>query len=155
MRFIIAMAAAFALFGCATKYQEMGFTGGVAAQQVTADTWRIVARGTAYNGGTRVEDFYLMKAAETTKAAGGTHFVIGGSQDASSQGTIVTPGSAQTTFMRSSAYTTFSPRSVHTYIKPGQDAYIRVLTVPAGKPPPAGAISADEIIQFIGPRLRS
>ncbi len=25
---------------CATKYQEMGFSGGVTAQQVTADTYR-------------------------------------------------------------------------------------------------------------------
>ena len=48
MRTFSAVLAAFLLCGCATKYQEMGFTGGVAADQVTADTWRIRARGNAY-----------------------------------------------------------------------------------------------------------
>jgi hypothetical protein len=31
------------LAGCGTKYQEMGFTGGVAAERMTADTVRIKA----------------------------------------------------------------------------------------------------------------
>jgi hypothetical protein len=116
---------------------------------------RIKARGNAYTGGTRVQDFVLMKAAETTKAAGGTFFVIGSSQDASSQGAITTPGTAQTTFVGNAAYTTFSPGSVHTYVKPGQDAYVRVLRIPPGAQAPPGALNADEIIRFIGPRLQS
>lgn len=155
MRFIAVIILTSCLAGCATKYQEIGFTGGVAAQQVTADTWRIVARGNAYTGGARVQDFVLLKAAETTKAAGGTHFVIGASQDASRQGAIVTSGTSQTTFIGRSAYTTFTPGDVHTYVKPGQDAYVRVLHILPGSQPPPGALSADEIIQFIGPRLKS
>lgn len=67
---LVVLAISLSLIGCATKYQDMGFSGGVAAEQVTADTWRIVARGNAYTGGTRIQDFVLMKAAETTKAAG-------------------------------------------------------------------------------------
>jgi hypothetical protein len=142
------------LGGCATKYQEMGFTGGVAAEQITSDTWRILARGNAYTGGTRVQDFVLMKAAETTRANGGTHFIIGSSQDASREGAITTPGTAQTTFAGNTAFTTFSPGSVHTYVKPGQDAYVRVLKIPPGTQPPPGALDANEIIRFIGPRLQ-
>jgi len=49
------------------------------------------------------------------------------------------------------AMTTYMPPQ--SYIKPGQDTYIRVITVAVGRAPPAGAFSADEIIQFIGPRV--
>jgi hypothetical protein len=154
MRLVVLVVAGMTLLGCATKYQEMGFTGGVSAQQITADTWRIIARGNAYTGGTQIQDYVLLKAAETTKSVGGTHFIIGSSQDASSQGAIVTPGTAHTTYGGGVAFTTFNPGSVHSYVKPGQDAYVRVMNVPAGSRPPAGALSANEIIQFIGARVQ-
>ena len=154
MRTVLALALALSLGACATKYHEMGFTGGVAAEQITTDTWRIMARGNGWTGGTRVQDFVLMKAAETTRANGGSHFIIGSSQDASSQGVIETPGTATTTFAGRTAFTTFSPGSVHTYVKPGQDAYVRVLKIPPGAQPPPGALDANEIIRFIGPRLQ-
>lgn len=64
------------LASCATKYQEMGFTGGVSAQPVMTDVYRIQARGNAYTGSAAVQDFVLLKAAETTLAAGGSHFLI-------------------------------------------------------------------------------
>ena len=39
--------AALALTACTTPYQDMGLRGGVEAQQITADTYRIpAARGT-------------------------------------------------------------------------------------------------------------
>ena len=60
-------------------------------------------------------------------------------------------GTAQTHFVGNSAYTTYSPPVVSNVFKPGEDAYIRVLNVPAGQPPPPGAISAAEIVQFVGP----
>src|SRR5262245_46186575 len=88
-----------ALSGCATKYQEMGFTGGVAAQQITADTWRIQSRGNAYTGAATVQDFVLLKAAETATAAGATHFQIINAADASRSSTIVTPGATTTTLV--------------------------------------------------------
>jgi hypothetical protein len=71
-----------ALAGCATKYQEMGFTGDVAAQQITADTWRILSRRNAYTASTTVQDYVLLKAAETTQAAGGAYFQIVSAGDA-------------------------------------------------------------------------
>jgi hypothetical protein len=148
------MAVSLSLMGCATRYQEMGFAGGVTAQQLTADTWRIVARGNGYTGSTRVQDFVLLKAAETTRAAGGKYFVISASQDASRRDTVVTPPSAETTFVGNSAYTTFKPESVNTEIHPGQDTYIQVLRLPPGAQPPPGTLNADEIVQYIGPRLK-
>ena len=127
------------LAGCGTKYQEMGFSGGVAAQQITADTFRIVARGNAYTGSTTVQDYVLLKAAETTKAAGATYFILVSASDAARVSYDVT------------APTKFGPGSVDAVIKPGQDVYIRIL-----KPGQQvqGAFSADEIIQFTGPRVQ-
>ncbi|MEY9987474.1 hypothetical protein ABH995_006811 [Bradyrhizobium yuanmingense] len=142
------------LSGCATKYQEMGFTGGVAAQQITADTWRIQSRGNAYTGAATVQDYVLLKAAETTQSAGGTHFQIVSAADASRASTIVTPGSSTTTLVGNQAFTTSSPGSVDTVIKPGQDVFVRVLKLPLTTPPTAGLYSAAEIIQFVGSRVQ-
>src|SRR5262249_57668333 len=93
---IVAVVLLLALAGCATPYQNMGFMGGVEAQQMTADPYRIVARGNGYTGSTTIQDYTLLKAAETTRQAGGTHFSIISASDASRAGTIVTPGQAQT-----------------------------------------------------------
>jgi hypothetical protein len=142
------------LAGCSTPYQEMGFAGGVAAQQMTANTVRIVARGNGYTASTTIQDYTVLKAAETTKQAGATHFMIISSANASSAGYVTTPGQAQTSVIGNTAYTTYSPGMVHQYIKPGQDTYIRVLTVAPGQAPPPGAFSADEIIQFVGSRVQ-
>src|SRR6185503_20266800 len=64
------------LTACSTRYQHMGFAGGVSAERMTADTFRIVARGNGYTDATTIQDYALLKAAETTVAAGGTHFVV-------------------------------------------------------------------------------
>jgi hypothetical protein len=141
------------LSGCATKYQEMGFSGGVSAEQMTADTWRIQSRGNAYTNNATVHDFVFLKAAETTQAAGGTHFQIITATNASQASTIVTPGSSTTTLVGNTAITSTSPGSVDTVIKPGQDVYIRVLKLQSGQQIP-GAISAAEIIQFTGARIK-
>jgi hypothetical protein len=147
---------ALALTGaCATKYQDMGFTGGVAAEQLTVNTWRILARGNGYTSSTQIQDFVLLKAAETTKSAGGTHFIAGYSQDMTRRVEFSTAPGAVTTFNGNMAFTTFTPGTTQTFIKPGQAVYIQVVSITPGTAVPAGAISADEIIAFIGPRLRS
>ena len=92
MRILVALVGLALLCGCATKYQDMGFTGGVAAEQITADTWRIRARGNAYTNSSTVQDYVLLKAAETTQAAGGTYFQIVSAADASHASTFVNPG---------------------------------------------------------------
>jgi hypothetical protein len=142
------------LSGCATPYQNMGFMGGVEAQQMTSDTFRIVARGNGYTGNTAIQDYTVLKAAETTKQAGGTHFLIISASDASRAGHIVTPGQMQTSVVGNTAYTTYNPGTVHQYIKPGQDTYIRVFTIGPGQHAPQGALSADEIIRYVGSRVQ-
>src|SRR5262245_47441519 len=153
MRYIL-FAILIELSGCATPYQDMGFLGGVEAQQMTADTYRIVARGNGYTGGNTIQDYTILKAAETAKKAGATHFAIISASDASSSGAIVSPGQAQTSFVGNTAFTTYSPATVHQYIKPGQDTYIRVFTIPPGQKAGSSMLSADEIIQFVGSRVK-
>ena len=111
------------------------------------------ARGNGYTDATTVQDYVLLKAAETTQAAGGSHFQIISAADASRAEIIVTPGTSTTNVVGHQAFTTTSPGSVDTVVKPGQDVYIRIL-----KTPPTvstqGVYSAAEIIQFIGARVK-
>lgn len=146
--------AAAALAACSTPYQDMGFTGGVRAEQMTATTYRISARGNTWTSKTSVRDYVMLKAAETTVASGNTHFVIVGAEDASRTSTYVTGGIAETSYHSGGATTIYSPPRIETDFKPGQDVYIRVLTIPDGRQPPAGMVAADEIIQFIGARVK-
>ncbi len=44
MRKIALLLSALSLAGCATTYGEMGFGGGVAAERISADTFRIKSR---------------------------------------------------------------------------------------------------------------
>src|SRR5258708_17430666 len=88
--------AAFGLGGCATKYQDMSFAGGVAAEPVMTDTYRILARGNGYTAAARVEDFVLLKAAETTIAAGGSHFVVVNQSNQTSVAVGEKPGTGPT-----------------------------------------------------------
>ncbi|MFZ1104971.1 MAG: hypothetical protein WAN86_19320 [Hyphomicrobiaceae bacterium] len=154
MRLALAMVAVTLTGGCATPYQSMGFTGGVEAQQMTANSFRIVARGNGYTPATTVQDYAILKAAETTKQAGGTHFAIISASDASSAGHVVVPGQAHTSVVGRTAYTTYTPATAYRFVRPGQDVYIRVLTVQPGRQPPPGAFSADEIIRYVGGRVK-
>ena len=142
------------LAGCSTPYQDKGFTGGVSAEQITTDTFRISGRGNSFTSSTRIQDYVMLKAAETTVQQGGTHFLIIEKTDASRTSQYVTGGNAYTTYSGNTATTNYNPPVVQSYFKPGEDAYIRVIKVNAGENPPAGANSAAEIIQFVGSRVK-
>lgn len=140
--------------GCATPYQEMGFSGGVTAAQMTDTTFRISGRGNGYTGATVINDYVMLKAAETTVQHGYTHFMVVSAADASSSATIVTGGTSRTTFVGNSAMTTYSPPVAQNIYKPGEDAFIRVIKIEPGQAPPQGAIAADEIIRHVGSRVK-
>ncbi len=142
------------LSGCATPYQEMGFAGGVTAAQMTDTTFRISARGNGYTGSTVINDYVMLKAAETTVQLGYTHFMVVSASDASRSDTIVTGGTSRTTFVGNTAMTTYNPPVAHNIYKPGEDAYIRIIRIPPGQHPPQGAIAADEIIRHVGSRVK-
>jgi hypothetical protein len=154
-KFILVAALAIGLAGCATPYTGgMGFAGGVDAEQITSDIYRIKARGNGYTSRSRVQDFVLLKAAETTLAAGRTHFILGGSEDATRHGSFTTPGTMQATRIGNTVYGTYTAGETMNFVKPGQDAYIRAISVPKGQQPPPGAFDAAEINKIVGPRLR-
>jgi hypothetical protein len=81
----------------------------------------------------------LLKAAETTQAAGGTHFQIISASDASRASTIVSGGSTTTTVVGNQAFTSGSTAVAQTVIKPGEDVYIRVLKLTPGQQAQQGA----------------
>jgi len=101
------------------------------------DVYRIQARGNAYTGSAAVQDFYLLKAAETTLAAGGSYFLIIGAENQTRVSTEQTPGYANTSMIGNTAITTYSPGSTYNMIKPGQDVMVKVLRIRAGETAPS------------------
>ena len=150
---LAAFAVALSLSGCGTSYREMDSGRGVQALQMSADTWRIEARGNGYTNANIVKDWMLLKAAETTKQQGGSHFVIVEQADAATKSSTITPGVRQTQMVGASKVSTYTPAVINRQMLPGQDAYIRVIKVTDGQAAPADAKSADEIIKYIGGRI--
>lgn len=156
MRGWIIGGAALLLAGCATQYGEMGFAGGVRADQMTATTYRIVSRGNGYTDGTTIADFAMRKAAETTLESGNEWFVILGERDRSST-ELMTSTTPQTTYGQVTSYgntATFNTTSygggtsVSEVFKPGQDVMIEV----GRGQRPARAFDATETLTYVVPR---
>lgn len=141
--------------GCATKYQQMGLTGGVTAEPVMTDVYRIIARGNGYTSLDRVQDFVLLKAAETTLAAGGSHFVVVNEANRTSVISGQTPGTVQTSVYGRTAFTTYNPGTTYNIVRPGEAVLIRVIRLKPGEAPPPGAFPAHDIVNNIGPRLKT
>lgn len=141
------------LAACTTPYQPMGFTGGVEAQKITSDTYRIVSRGNGYTNSTAIQDYTFLKAAETTRDAGATHFIFTSMADATRNEIGQTAGTTNTTFYGRTAVSTYTPGQVYSVSKPGQDSYIKIFTLPSGATAPPGSFSAAEVIANIGPRV--
>jgi len=110
---------------CATPYQEMGLGGGVDAQKLSSNTYKITAYGNGLSTPALMHEYSMRKAAETTRQAGGTHFVIMRAQDASSMAYV------------SGAMLSF----------PGKEFEIRVLTISADQTVPQGAFSATAVLK--------
>jgi uncharacterized protein YceK len=142
-----------ALSGCGSTYKDMESGRGVQALQMSADTWRIETRGNGYTNANIVKDWMLLKAAETTKQQGGTHFIIVEQSDASTKSTTITPGARQSTLVGATRTSVYTPAMINRQMNPGQDAYVRLITVAVGETAPAEAKSADEIIKYIGGRI--
>jgi hypothetical protein len=87
---IAVLSAGLALAGCAAGDKSMEISGGVAAEQVSADVFRIKS---SKNAGT---EHVLVIAAETTKGAGATHFKLISASDANRQVDFTAPGSTTT-----------------------------------------------------------
>ena len=144
-----ALVAAVLLAGCSTTYSEMGAMGGVMAAPVTSDVYRISARGNGYTDATTVQDYVLLKAAETTLAAGKSHFEVINGRDATSSVTQQTAG----TFGRGMfGGVSYNPGWNYEVVKPGEDMMIRVYN--GGNSPSANSYNAQEVFNNINPRVK-
>ncbi|GJD61869.1 CC0125/CC1285 family lipoprotein [Methylobacterium frigidaeris] len=151
-----ALLAALATGACQTSYKSnstgIGLTGGVRAEAVTPDLYRIEARGNGFTSKGRVQDFVMMKAAEITLANGRTHFLITDSRDTTERNQYRGPSRSETVWRGDSRVTTTTPGFVNTVVRPGEDAYVRLLSKSAGPLPPE-ALDAAEVKRVVGPRL--
>jgi hypothetical protein len=153
-KLILAALAAAMLAGCATTYGDMGLTGGVDAAPMTNDTFRISARGNGFTDATTIQDYAMLKAAETTLAAGKTHFAIITGKDVTNRSYGQTSGTINTSFIGNTAFTTYNPGYVYDIVKPGEDLMIRVFTPAKGAALPANAFNAQEIFDNVNPRIK-
>lgn len=153
LRLLLFCLIAVALAGCQTPYQEPGFDGGVSAAPITNDTYRISARGNQFTEGTTIQDYALLKAAETTLNRGDNYFLILSGSDATQRTTGYVAGTSNTTIVGNTATTTYQPGYQYDIVKPGEDLIIQVVNVPPGSSPPPGAFPAQEVFDNINPRV--
>ena len=64
------------LSGCATPYQDKGFTGGFEETRLDVDVYQIRFSGNGLTGEQRAFDFAFLRAAELTLEAGYSYFVV-------------------------------------------------------------------------------
>lgn len=135
---------------CSTTYGAMGAMGGVAAAPITSDTYRISAQGNGYTDATTIQDYAFLKAAETTLAAGKTHFTIVGDRDATSSTTQSTGGS----FSSFGGSIFYNPGINYNVVKPGQDLLIHVWSPSPKETLPPNTFKAQEVFDNINPRVK-
>lgn len=118
---------------------------------ITHDTARISGRGNGFTDRARVQDFILLKAAETASEQGFTHFALTNAGDATSVSTYSTPGTMQTNVYGNTAFTTYNPGVSNTVVKPGADAMVKFCKQDKTNPC-SGMLPAEEVIQNLGPK---
>jgi hypothetical protein len=157
LRRIFAGVLLIALAGCQTEYKEQTFRQGmgVAAEAVTSTMYRVRAFGNIYDDKALMTDYVMLKAAETTHGRGATHFVIVSANDLSFTQYSAIPGIATSTFSGGTLQTVYTPSTVMTTNVPRVEIMIEIGKFPPGTTPPPGAINAAEIINVIGPRVKS
>ena len=149
-----ALVLAILLSSCSTEYGKMGFDGGVDAQPVTNDTYRISAQGNGFTSVSTIQDYTLLKAAETALQHGQTYFTILGGQDTTRNEVGQTPGTMNMNIYGSTAFATYDPGVTYDIIKPGEDVMIRIWTPRAGDPIPPNSFNAQEVFNNINPRVK-
>ena len=165
-RFLI-IGAALMGSACATTYGELGGDfwddGGVTAQRITQDRYRIVSRGNGSTEHGTIHDFAMLRAAETVRGACLTHFIVEQGEDRTKVEESVSPATTTTTVekvkqkdgtFKKVERTEHTPESTSIVVRPGADLYIRAVAVRSGEAPPEGAVDAEEVLSFVGPRVK-
>lgn len=125
------VAAVLALAACATPYQESGFAGGVRAEPMGGDVYRVTASLNAMSDQARLQDFLLLRAADTAIEHGAIGFVILGAQ-----------GNNQVVYAVNNNYVTPLER-------PGGMMMVRLV-----RQPEEGYLDAEQLRDTIGARVR-
>ena len=71
------------LWGCATPYQERGFSGGYKETKLKKNVFRVSFKGNSFTDIRKASDFALLRCAELTLEKGFRFFVIGGERSQS------------------------------------------------------------------------
>jgi hypothetical protein len=148
---------------CATTYGEIGsWTGdGVSADALSADTFRIRSRGNSNTEPSLIEDFALLRAAETVKQACYTHFVVLDRADRTKVEEVVTPETVTKTVEEKEVdgkktrveRRSVTPGSVSLEVRPGEDLVVKAVRLAPGAAAPEGAFSAEDILAHVSPRV--
>lgn len=153
MRQLLIIIVAVWVSACATTYQDLGFTGGVAAHQIGETRFRVEARGNAFTDISTVHDFVMLKAAETALEHGYEYFIVMDGWDASSTAYVTTPTTtnAQASVYGNQAYGSATTYGGQTYQlnRPGADLIIQLTNSREN-----ATHSAVEIVRYVGPRVR-
>lgn len=139
-----------ALAACSTSCGELNAYGGVQALPVSSDVYRVSGRGNGFTDPTTIQDYVLLKAAETAIAKGQTHFTILDNRDATSSSTQQGTGSLQAW---GNGLVTYSPGATYKFVYPGEDLMIRVWTATPKQPIPPNTFVAQETFDAINPRV--
>jgi hypothetical protein len=115
------------LFGCATPYQQSGFSGGFTETRIDKNIFKVSFAGNGYTSGNRAYDFTLLRSAELTLEHGYKYFVIIQSSDDTTVSAYRTPTTANTyanahhygSISSGQATTTISGGDTYVFVKPG------------------------------------
>ena len=136
--------------GCATQYQDMTLGLGVDSVPMGGGEHRISAKLNNLNKPGDLEDFLLLRAAETALDHGAAGFLVVGYLDDSRSGAVIVPGSSFTTLSGATATTTQMPGVVVSTRESAATMHIRLANAPLDDP---AYRDAEQIIAVIGPRV--
>jgi outer membrane protein assembly factor BamE (lipoprotein component of BamABCDE complex) len=151
----LALLLATTLAGCATKYQQSGFSGGFADLRLDENVFKVTFNGNGFTSAARVEEMALLRAAELTLAAGCEFFVIASSQASVQQIQQQTPSSVSTSgFVVGNHYyanSAIMPGVNYTISKPSKDM---VIVTFKERPTVGLPFSAKLIVNSLAPKYK-
>jgi hypothetical protein len=148
MRRAISALFVLALAACATGYN----TRGVVAVPLGTDLYRVEANLNQHSNQSMVQDYLLLRAAETALQAGAHGFTVVSNQDTTRQRTLMTGGGARTQVNAfGTATTTYTPPNLTQQEFPRG---MMVISLVRGANRPQGYFSAQELERAIRPRVK-
>lgn len=82
---------------CATRYQNVGLTGGYSETQLAEEVFRVSFAGNGFTSMERAVDFALLRSAELALAHGFSYFIIVAENTVIDESTFTTPTQSTTT----------------------------------------------------------